>query len=704
VTTNLNESYTLIGYLSNRIIFPFWTVAILIVSPPEAQGARIRRIFTMVLLFMFIFNFMTEYNVSIMDLRDQISPYQEYEAGQYYRRAVQGLGVFKENLIDSFKTGTSTFLRTAMGKEAYDVYFGHVHSNENKKLGVFFTSFTPQAASFFRNEQPILLSTVTAESMGDTLNVTFSCYEKLNTAYGTQGTVDPVTKTIIAYDSFGVTCYFKPMSPGSKTAEIKADYIFQTMSGNEFYTLPASRQFVNGRPQSKRDVLSAIGGKRSLKPIEPVTGGPMTIGLRFQGDHLFFVDENTDQTDTLVLNIGKNKDYIGEIIRLEKVHLYLPSGTEITSDAVQSKFIKITDEKEVQDALDNQNPELYEDMKNKGYNFYKLNSSELGKPEVISGVSQYSAKVRIKGEAQKGSEITDHLIKLFVEYKYQAKSTARFEISAKTYGQTSEPEKYFQLEQCSSGVWKFAVESSKLEDVARNWVIANYAFIDKAAEKYKKYEMTKAEQNALIAAVSYNAAEASTEASSTVSTVIDTQAEKLNTALTKALEYYNKPGQDYNDETYRPRVIERALLIYENQEEDEEGISEANIDSFKMIEKYKIQAFLAFLCEPMKLTVTDKLGDENTEGIKLNFGSVFNDKKYDSQIVYQIAYSSSVADFKEDTSKISMIKDNDLIPIKKEGTYEILARAYYKNTENEICAESDRLKITIKNPTASSDI
>ncbi|MCF7861398.1 hypothetical protein K9M79_04045 [Candidatus Woesearchaeota archaeon] len=689
MTTNLSESYTIISYLANRLIFPFWTVAILIVTPPEAKGARWRRIFTMMLMFMFIFNFMTEYNVSIMDLRAQISPAQEYQAAQYYRRAVQGLGVFKDDILASFKTGLSTFMRTAMGAEPYDVYFGHVHDNEKKKLGVFFTSFSPQAQKFFRNEKPVLLSTVTAEAMGDSLDVTFSCYEKLGTAYGTQGKVDPTNKTVIAYDSFGVTCYFDPMTPGSKTAEIRANYMFQTMSGNEFYTLPASKQFVNGRPQSKQEVLSSIGGKRSLKPIEPVTGGPMTIGLRFQGDHLFFVDEENDQTDTLVLNIGKNADYIGEIMSLEKVQLYLPSGTEITDDAIQSKFIEITDETEIKNALDNQDPDLYEDMKSKDYTFYKLDESELRKPEVMSGVSQYSAKVKITGAAQKGSEITDHLIKLFVEYEYQAKSTATFEINSKTYGQITEPEKEFQLEECSTSVWKFAVEGGKLDPDIAKWVRENYAFIDSAKDKFRKSQMTEVEQNALIAAVSHVRVGESND----VSSIIYTQAERLGEALEDSLEEYSNSNQNYDTDRYRPRVIERALLIFEGKDD----ITESTVSGFEMITKYKIREMLTYLCKPLTLTVSDKLGSENTEGIKLGFGKLFSDDDYDKLIVYKVAYSKAVASFDDGQSTVKAIEADELITLNK-GNYELLVRAYYKNTENAICAESDRLTVKVTSP------
>jgi hypothetical protein len=418
-----------LGTLKNRLLFPFWTL-FLLVYPPGLKKSGFVKFLTIGFVIFYIFLFVVP-NFSYARLSSSLT-------NEDIMGVKEGWNVFKTNVKNSAisvytrgEKGTQNIIEQATGP----YYTGVVDENENRPLGVYIKDVKATYPYFYYDDKVILAGTVNVNTLGEPVRVSMGCFVKDKTGKNINGTVSPdyqpstpVNFDIAESESVPIECTFAPGSfdTGSYRATISADFNFVAYAYMQKY-------FIDESTARNLPIDTLLKGY-DKNPTSHSTGGPVMITMAYSKDSPIIPVKQYENTKYLVgfdlQNSWQNQQ--GVIKDLNDIILLIPDSMELKKEGdtydCSHTFVDAT----VSDCSDGcEDSQICNEVCTTaftGHKGYKLDRAVLDAEERLKGIKDVrtfscEAEISLTNRAQVIGDTVPNVMEFRVIAKYDYSAT-----------------------------------------------------------------------------------------------------------------------------------------------------------------------------------------------------------------------------------------------------------------------------------------
>ncbi|MEK6835833.1 MAG: hypothetical protein AABX55_02310 [Nanoarchaeota archaeon] len=230
---------------------------------------------------------------------------------------------------------------------------GEVDSNqENRELGLTFTSFKSIKDRFLEKEPISLLATVKAMSFKEDSQIKFSCKDTTSEIQGTITPSEPVSLEKNIPKIFTVRCEINPEQISlvdkdvrSERIVLSANYNFKTEAYVPTYTI-SDEKLKSLQSQAVNPFIGIDDPKLNENTGEAISTynyGPMKVLVNSQFSQPFtekgaFVDNPYYDLTILIETSNLGPIYQGQLNKINNVYLYLPNNFELAEEEIANNF------------------------------------------------------------------------------------------------------------------------------------------------------------------------------------------------------------------------------------------------------------------------------------------------------------------------------------------------------------------------------
>ncbi|MBI5072484.1 hypothetical protein HZA99_01565 [Candidatus Woesearchaeota archaeon] len=265
---------------------------------------------------------------------------QWYAAGLLWDKSKEGWSIMYDSLSTVGSNAWSAVQYQWGAATGQDYYYGVVEENEKEKLGVYLANLKASQAEYEVNEPVTVFATLTAKTLGDTINAKIGCYEG-NEKNPIAGSVYPDSDfAVSSLEQEDLDCTFEKLPQGTDKVTYTADFNFETIGYLKRYF--ADRDAIIAATQQNINLLDQYK-IQDTNPVAHYTNGPVAIGMGPE-QALIGVSETYTVKPRLALTLdGHAQGWGGKITNLTEVILLLPEQMSLdTSQCTDADWSKYT--------------------------------------------------------------------------------------------------------------------------------------------------------------------------------------------------------------------------------------------------------------------------------------------------------------------------------------------------------------------------